>query len=107
MEGGRFFFQAGSVFLLPLLWSIEALDDLDLILSQVGEYAGWASAERYLAEFENIVSLASDNPRMGKIGSKENTRELYPIKGKYRIVYRVSDDILEVLTVILSKRQYP
>lgn len=54
---------------MKVVWSVEALDDLDLILSQVGEYAGWASAERYLAEFENIVSLASDNPRMGKIGS--------------------------------------
>lgn len=92
---------------MKIVWSVESLEDLGLILSQVGEYAGLASAEKYLAEFESIVSLASENPNMGKIGSKENTRELYPIKGKYRIVYRVSGDILEVLTVILSKRQYP
>lgn len=72
---------------------------VDEIVEMVAEYAGEQSAIRYVSEFNRMVELAAHNPNIGKIGIVPNTRELYPIQGKYRIVYEVSGEKLHVLTV--------
>nr|AIW80510.1 plasmid stabilisation system protein [uncultured bacterium] len=89
---------------MKIIWSDEATAELWEILMMVAEYAGLASSERYQSEFERLVALAADNPRMGSIGIIPKTRELYPINGKYRIVYEITGDVLHVLTVKSSKR---
>lgn len=94
---------------MKILWTEDALGELYSILAQVSKYAGRKTADKYQGEFEKIISLLSDNPRMGKIGSVRNTRELYPINGKYRVVYTISEgnNTLEIVGIMLSKRKYP
>lgn len=92
---------------MKIVWSDEAITQLEEILLMVAEYAGLSSSEHYLSEFERLVALAADNPRMGKIGVIPQTRELYPLNGKYRIVYEIADDMLHVLTVKASKQLHP
>jgi plasmid stabilization system protein ParE len=91
---------------MKVIWSDEATAELWEILIMVAEYAGLASSEHYQSEFEQLVALAADNPRMGSIGIIPKTRELYPINGKYRIVYEIVGDVLHVLTVKASKRRH-
>nr|WP_176703077.1 type II toxin-antitoxin system RelE/ParE family toxin [Neisseria lactamica] len=67
---------------MKIIWSDEATAELWEILMMVAEYAGLASSERYQSEFERLVALAADNPRMGSIGIIPKTRELYPINGQ-------------------------
>ncbi|MCP1660520.1 plasmid stabilization system protein ParE [Neisseria perflava] len=74
------------------------------ILSQVADFSGVASAEKYLNEFERLIELAAANPRMGKTGLIPNTCELFPIHGKYRIVYEIQDDIFWIVA-LKSTRQ--
>lgn len=81
-----------------VVWTARARSDVDAIAAAVYEYAGESSAVRYVSEFNRLVELAAFNPFMGKIGLAE-TRELYPINGKYRIVYDVQGDNLVILTV--------
>ncbi|QIW16209.1 hypothetical protein A4G20_07635 [Pasteurellaceae bacterium RH1A] len=93
---------------MKIVWTDEALADIEWIVEQVAEYASPESAYRYLEEFEKIVELASHFPKMGKLGQVKGTRELYPIKGKYRIVYhQPSENILEVITVVMARKLYP
>lgn len=82
-----------------VVWSELANQRVAEIADMVAEYAGEQSAIRYISEFHRLVDLAASNPEMGKIGVVSDTRELFPIGGKYRIVYRVTGDILRVLTV--------
>lgn len=92
---------------MKVVWSNQAIDDLREILLQVAEYAGLASAEKYHSEFERLLSIAAENPRMGKIGIVAHTRELYPLNGKYRLVYRIAENTIEVATVVMALRKYP
>lgn len=89
---------------MKVVWSEEAVTELGEILLMVAEYAGFRSSDRYLSEFERLVSLAAENPKMGRIGIVPQTRELYPINGKYRIVYEIVGDTMHILTVKASKQ---
>lgn len=81
-----------------IVWTVRARSDVETIATTVYEYAGENSAVRYVSEFNRLVELAAFHPFMGKVGLAE-TRELYPINGKYRIVYDVQGNDLIVLTV--------
>ncbi|STZ77326.1 type II toxin-antitoxin system RelE/ParE family toxin [Bergeriella denitrificans] len=89
---------------MNILWSNEAEEGLITILAHVADFAGVASAEKYLNEFERLIQLAAANPHMGKAGLIPNTRELFPIRGKYRIVYEIQDDVLWIVA-LKSTRQ--
>lgn len=91
---------------MNIIWSDEALEQLRNILLMVAEYAGFASSDRYLSEFERIVELASQHPKMGRIGIAPRTRELFPINGKYRIIYEVQEDTLYVLGIKSTKQHH-
>ena len=85
--------------MLNILWSETALRRRIEIYVSIAEYASLKSAEYYMAEFDRVLDLAATNPQMGKPGIVPNTRELYPVKHKYRIVYEIQNDTLFVLTV--------
>ena len=81
------------------MWSETALRRRIEIYVAIAEYASLNSAEYYMSEFDRVLNLAATNPKMGKPGIVPNTRELYPVKHKYRIVYEIQNDTLFVLTV--------
>lgn len=87
-----------------VIWSDFANRRVEEIAEMVTEYTGESSAVRYISEFNRLVDLAAANPKMGKIGVVPQTRELYPINGKYRIVYKIEGDVLRVLTVKSAKQ---
>lgn len=89
-----------------VVWSKLANHRVTEIARMVSEYAGEQSAIRYVSEFNRLVDLAAANPEMGKIGVVPDTRELFPIGGKYRIVYRISGDFLRVLTVKSTRQSH-
>lgn len=85
--------------MLNILWSERALRRRIEIYVAVAEYADVQSADYYMSEFDRVLDLAAANPKMGKIGIVPHTRELYPVKHKYRIVYEIQQDTIFVLTV--------
>ncbi len=87
-----------------VVWSEWANNRVAEIAEMVAEYVGEQSAVSYISEFNRLIDLAAYNPLMGKIGVVPNTRELYPINGKYRIVYRIVGDELRILTVKASQQ---
>lgn len=81
-----------------VIWTERAKNDVAAIAAMVAAYAGENSAVRYVREFGRLADLAAAHPNMGKPGLAQ-TRELYPIEGKYRLVYEIRDTDLVVLTV--------
>ncbi|MBN2150981.1 MAG: type II toxin-antitoxin system RelE/ParE family toxin [Candidatus Lokiarchaeota archaeon] len=90
--------------MVEVRWSPQAADDLEAIRDYIGK-----DSPSYAAIFgEKIVAAVeslSYNPERGRIVPETNdpsTREVF-LK-KYRIIYHVSDEAVEVLTIIHGSR---
>ena len=46
------------------------------------------------------------NPRIGRPGAMVGSRELFPHKS-YRLVYDIDGDVISILTIISTARQWP
>ena len=92
---------------MNVVWSQYALTQRIKLLAARAEYAGKASARKADWEIIRLIELATTQPDMGKPGSIEGTRELYPFR--YRLVYRVSVDCeeLHVLAILPQWQKWP
>lgn len=92
---------------MKLSWSQRALDDL----LDIGRFIARndpRAARRWVERLRQRAQEAARNPRLGRIVpeySQEDLREV--ILGAYRIVYRVQEDTIEVLTVFEGHRLLP
>lgn len=96
--------QAESDSLPALVWSDQAGSDLDAIADFIA-LDDPVSAVQWV---EQLVAAAERLPQAPRMGRKvpefgrEDVREL--IQGTYRIVYRISKESIEVLTVFQGHR---
>ena len=81
--------------------------DLDRIYNQIASFVSESSADAIINDIYELLELATENPEMGAIGLVEDTRELFPRNGKYRVVYQFDEESLYVLKVALTKQKYP
>ena len=88
----------------PLIWSSEALDDID----RIAEYIARDSLHHAQQVVERLFNLADDlpvNPKLGRIVPEltdPNVRERFLYS--YRLIYELSDSAIHVLAVIHGKR---
>jgi len=90
---------------MKILWTREALRQL----TEIEDFIAKDSTERAAQFVDEIaahaVSLLSGNPRIGRTvpeGSNPDIREV--VFKKYRIVYRVNKNNVEILTVFEGHR---
>jgi toxin ParE1/3/4 len=91
--------------MLPVRWTIEALDDLDQLTDYIAEH----NAKAAMAMFEIIekaVIPASVTPFLFRSGREPGTREIVA-HPNYIVVYRVMDDWIEIVNVIHARQRYP
>ena len=92
---------------LAVVWTDRALTDLEAI----GDFIAAdnpAAAERWVSELMASAERAAGTPMAGRQvpeGGRDDVREV--LKRTYRIVYRITDDQLEILTVFEGHRQLP
>lgn len=88
----------------PLIWSREALDDID----RIAEYIGRDSLHHAQQVVERLFNLADElpvNPRLGRIVPEladPNVRERFLYS--YRLIYELTNETIHVLAVIHGKR---
>ena len=88
----------------PLIWSSEALDDID----RIAEYIARDSLHHAQQVVERLFNLADDlpvNPKLGRIVPEltdPNVRERFLYS--YRLIYELSDSAIHVLAVIHGKQ---
>ena len=93
--------------MVRLIWSPQALDDLDAICDYIGR-----DSKRYAALFaERAVALAESIVAQPLLGAmvpeyqQENLRER--LLQSYRVVYRVREDAVEIVAIIHGARLLP
>ena len=80
-------------------WTLQALDDLESICLFIGRDSPQAAAvfaQRALRSTDPLVNF----PRLGRVVPEleiENIREI--ILGNYRVIYRIEDEQVQVLTL--------
>lgn len=81
-----------------------ANQDLEEILRQIAETSGFDRADQFLSRFTQKLRNIASFPNLGKPRKEwgENYQSL--IQDNYLIVYRVTDEVVEILRVASSYR---
>lgn len=91
--------------MLRVVWRESALDDLDQIVVYIAQRDFDAGA-RLQNLIESSAERLAEHPYMYRPGREIGTREAV-VHPNYILVYRVGMDVVEVVNVIHSRRQYP
>ncbi len=91
---------------LPVSWTVGAeanlLDAIEFIARDNPN-----AAYRVAAEIRSKVELLAWSPGIGKSGRVHGTRELVVSDTPYIIVYRVVEDVVQILRVLHTARKWP
>lgn len=91
---------------LPLHWSTRALERVSEALDYISQHdadAAEAWVEGLFAKVEGVAQM----PRMGRVVPelrREDIREVF--YGRYRVIYKIKPDRVEVLTIRHMRQQF-
>jgi toxin ParE1/3/4 len=91
--------------MLPVKWLAKARTKLFIIIEYIAERNG-AAASALLAEIEHAVSQLPQHPYLYRSGRVAGTREII-VHPNYVVVYRIRPRVIEIVTVLHSRQQYP
>lgn len=92
--------------LKTIRWTHRALARLDHIGGYVAQDNSEAAA-RVISRIVTAVDALAERPAMGRPGRIKTTRELVLADTPYIIAYRVTDNHVDILTVMHSAQQWP
>ena len=90
---------------LPVIWRESAAAELDEIVEFIAGFDD-AAADRIEAAALTCAERLPDFPFMHRIGRVPGTREAV-IHPNYILVYRVGAALIEVVSVVHARRNYP
>lgn len=91
--------------MLTLIWREQALDDIDRTLRHIGAHDR-AAADRLGLAIADCAQRFSEHPLMYRAGRVRETREAV-VNPNYILIYRVTEETVEVLSLVHSRQQYP
>ena len=91
--------------MLPVQWFAKASTNLATIIEYIAERNDVA-AEALQEDIERAVSQLPQHPYLHRPGRVLGTRELI-VHPNYLVVYRVRPNVIEVVTVLHARQQYP
>lgn len=90
---------------MRIKWTKRAASNLEIILASIAHE--WpTAAQRFLADTLHQIDQLTEFPLLGRTGVVPLTRELV-LHENYTAFYRVRGDVVEILRVLHSRRQYP
>ena len=92
---------------MTLHWSDRAVRDLDSIHAYIASDNPYA-ARRWVAHLWSEAQQLESSPRIGRVVpelQREEIREL--LIGNYRIVYKVGEKKVDILTIFERHRRFP
>ena len=81
----------------------QALAELQEHISRDSPRAAETVADRIL----QTADLLTQFPRMGRVGALPDTYEFVVPNVSYRLIYRLDGDLLRLLDVVHTRRQWP
>lgn len=91
--------------MISLTWRASALADLRQIIEYISERDA-AAAERLLAMIEACAERLPEHPFLYRPGRIAGTREAV-VHPNYILVYRVTAEAVEVVSLVHARQQYP
>jgi toxin ParE1/3/4 len=91
---------------MRVLWTIPALRDLDQIQDFIAHDSPIAAHKLATDLMRRTDKLLAANPKAGRTGRAQGTRELVISGTPYIVVYRVRD-LVEVVAVVHGAREWP
>ena len=86
---------------MVIKWSNFAKENLQ----EFNQYSRLSSPKTYIKELVNTVNILEDNPRAGKKIKYSNDTEIRQLIYKmHRIIYRISNEEIHILTVLNSNQ---
>ena len=91
---------------MEVIWRRGALNHLDAIREFIAEDNPNAAA-RVCGAIEATATSLAEYPHLGRPGRVDGTRELVVVDLPYVIVYRVADEMVRIVAVLHTSRQWP
>ena len=93
--------------MIEIVWSPKALDDLQSLRAYIAENSPGAARRVAKRIVENVETLLSENPEIGRHGRVAGTRELVITRTPFVVPYRLRGSTVEVLRVYHGARKWP
>ncbi len=87
-------------------WTNEFLEQIEAIVEYISKDNVSAALALCDSIFEQVEKILPNNPKAGRPGRVDGTRELV-VHASYLVAYRISDEAIEVLTVMHAARLWP
>ncbi|WP_375452739.1 type II toxin-antitoxin system RelE/ParE family toxin [uncultured Devosia sp.] len=91
--------------MLDVQWTDEAVKDLAELLDYIA-FDNQGAAERLNRQLDQSIRVACEFPSGFKPGRIAGTREIVA-HPNYIVVYRVSEERIEIVSVLHARREYP
>lgn len=92
---------------MRIRWTLPAAGDLTQICDYIQKHGSGATARRVALSIYEGIGLLSKFPGQGRTGRSPNTRELVLTGLPYLVVYRLGDDVVEILRILHGAQQWP
>lgn len=83
---------------MKIYWTNESLSEISIIFEYIAKENLSASVSLVDSIFDRVEEVLVDNPKAGRPGRVNGTRELV-IHSSYIVVYRINSHPIEILTV--------
>lgn len=90
---------------MQVKWTDKALADLDIIVRYIFQESPAAAFDIEDLILNGVQNL-SQFPYLGRVGLVFGTRELV-IHPNYIVVYRIDEPLVQIISVVHTRRQYP
>jgi len=91
--------------MLPIQWLPQARDNLATIIEYIAERNELAALD-LADDIERATSQLPQHPYLYRPGRVAGTREIV-VHPNYLVVYRIQTTVIEIVTVLHSRQQYP
>src|SRR6202008_4016257 len=88
----------------PVIWSPEAIDDIDHLWDYYADVAGHAAADRLLREIARVVATINDFPFARRSRDEIRTGLRSLSAGSQIVFYRLKDERPEIVRVLDGRR---
>jgi plasmid stabilization system protein ParE len=92
---------------MRIRWTEPAARDLTHICDYIEGHDGPATARRVALTIYESVSSLTQFPRRGRPGRKLNTRELVFARLPFLAVYRIREEVIEIVRLLHGAQNWP
>jgi len=92
---------------VKILWTRAAAEDLDKIEIYIFKDNPGSAVNQVLRIIKAVEHYLSANPGMGRWGRLPKTREFVISGTPFIVIYRIKNNILEIIRVLHGAQQWP